>query len=274
MARKDKDLKEVLGNWTIGFEALSALVYAILKKGGGIEDLSRLSDKEDTTVVDQVADLLVRPKVVAEQLVVPPPPPKPVALRIEDFVTPMKDDQVPTILLVFVSIWRMIANWLGYTGPIAWRIREGFTLKTIAPQVGPCRKDFQYLQNWNFPDEPTKDCIVFWIPRLVVGSTSKSVSEQMKLLADLRKQFNLPEHHLSGFGSVTVLAALILAHHKLTGEMVPLGGNWTRTDTCGSGGGRLGLGWVGGALCCGVWSWDGVRYGSVGAFPLGVELEH
>jgi len=162
---------------------------------------------------------------------------------------------------------------LNYGGPVAWRVRAGFTLKQHAPKAGPCFQNFQNLRNWNFVDEPTKDAVVFWIPRLVPESTSKNVSELMVLLADLRREFGLPETHLVNFGCSALLSALILAHFKAMEERVPLNCLWARTDTCNSDGGRLRLGYfdeVG--LYCDLWLWDDVRHSRLVVFALGVEL--
>lgn len=171
-----------------------------------------------------------------------------------------------------VNAWRQLAA-SNYTGSVAWRVKAGFTLKQSAPQAGPCYEDFQYLQNWNFVDEPTKDAVVFWIPRLVSDSTRKNVAEQTALLSGLRRKFNLPETHLVSFGNVALLAGLILAHYKATEERVPLERCWARTDTCDLDGDRLYLGVFDEyGLDCGYWCWDGGRFGYLGVFALGVEL--
>lgn len=175
-----------------------------------------------------------------------------------------------------VNAWRQLAASMGYTGSVAWRVKAGFTLKQSAPQeAGLCYKNFQYLQDWSFVDEPTEDAVAFWIPRLVVGSTSKNVAEQKAILLDLRRKFNLPETHLVSFGRAAILVGLIIAHYKATEERVPLSCCWARTDIYGPGGLRLYLGnFDEYGLDCGHWAWDEDRSENLGVFALGVELGH
>ncbi len=170
-----------------------------------------------------------------------------------------------------VENWRKLASDLGYTGPIAWQVKAGFTLKQHAPKAGSCYEDFKYLQDWNFKDEPTKDSIVFWIPRLAPDSTSKTADEQLARLAEVREEYGLPTDHLTDFGSVSLIAGLILAEFKRSGDRVPANQDYVRTDTRRSGGCRLDLGGFGGhgLYCHGRW-WDGGRRSSLGVFPLGV----
>lgn len=195
------------------------------------------------------------------------------ALTNDDFVVSLSDVAVPENLKPLAAKWRNLAKYLGYDGPTARRVRSGFTLKKHAPNAGPCYQQFLYLQDWNFTDEPTKDAIVFWVPRLVPESTSKTASEQMALLADLRREFGLPKTHLVSFGSTALLAGLIFAHYKATGERVPLDRYWIRTDICRSDGRRLDLGCFDEfGLDCGDWRWHVGRYPIIGVFAVGVEL--
>lgn len=189
------------------------------------------------------------------------------------YFLPLSDSQVPPIHHPTILKYRSEATRQGIpvTTPLCYRVSAGFTLKTHAPQAGSCRENFQYLQNWDFTDDPTPDCLVFWIPRLVPGSTGKNVDEQKIHLIDFRNRLDLPSHHCSSFGSVALTAGLILAHYKATGEQVPLNDLWTRTDSCSSGGDRLNLSWYSGELDCGNWYWDDGRHDSIGCFALGVE---
>ena len=191
------------------------------------------------------------------------------------FFVPLSDNEVAEKLAEITLNWRRLAAELGHTGPVVWKVKEGFTLKAHAPKAGPCYENFQYLQDWNIRrDEPTKDSLAFLVPRLVTGSKSKNMEEQISTLAELRQRFNLPEHHLSCFGSASLASGLILAHFKRTGERTPLNGEWTRTDSLDSGGFRLVLGAFGAdGLRCGSWGWvGGERDPIIGCFPLGVEL--
>ena len=167
--------------------------------------------------------------------------------------------------------WRKLASDLGYTGPIAWQAKAGFTLKQHAPKAGLCYEDFQYLQDWNFEDTPTQDTMVFWIPRLAPDSTSKTAGEQLARLAELRKEYNMPEGHLTDFGSAALMAGLILAEFKRSGNRVPANLEYVRTSTRRADGGRLRLGdFDGGGLVCDDYWWDVRRVRSLGAFLLGV----
>lgn len=172
-----------------------------------------------------------------------------------------------------VAGWRKLASDFGYTGPVAWKVRAGFTLKQHAPQASPCYEQFGYLQDWELKnDEPTVDSIVFWVPRLLEGSVSKDVEEQKALMTDVRARYELPEGHLSCFGSAVLIAGLILAHFKRTGERTPLRNLYVRSDTILADGGRLGLGGFDGTgLDCSSWDYDGGADEGVGVFALGVE---
>ncbi|MFH1088978.1 MAG: hypothetical protein V1716_00965 [Candidatus Uhrbacteria bacterium] len=94
------------------------------------------------------------------------------------------------------------------------------------------------------------------------------VPHQRQFLAETRTRLDLPAHHMSGFGKVALVAGLILAHFKITGERISL---VMRTDACDSVGDRLCLFWLGGELI-GRWSYDVKSYGNVGVPALGVEL--
>jgi hypothetical protein len=190
-----------------------------------------------------------------------------------DFFTPLADSEVPEQYQSLVPLWRKLAALLGYDGPIAWRVRAGFTLKQHAPKAGCCYKNFDYLQDWGLQnDESTKNSIVFWIPRLAPESAGKTTEEQLALLSSFREQAELPAHHLKNFGSAALLSGLIITHFNLTGERVPLNQLWTRTDVLHVDGFRLSLGdFDSFGLDCDFWLQVGDRYGTLGCFLLGVE---
>ena len=150
------------------------------------------------------------------------------------------------------------------------QVVSGATLKRTIPQIGPCVEDLRYLQGWYFPDPPTQDCVVSFIPTLLRDSTNETVNEQKVLLALVRSRLDLPESHLIGFGSVTHLAGVALVH-KASGNRVIFAGKVARTDTCDSDGGRLSLVWCGGRLFCAYWLLDGERNDNVGVLACGVE---
>lgn len=189
------------------------------------------------------------------------------------YFIPIADKDVPEHMIESTTKWRKLAGDLGYTGPVYWKVREGFTLKDHSAKAGPCYQAFEYLRNWNLKnDEPTKSCHVYFIPRLVEKSISKNVDEQMKLLSETRKRYELPEHHLASFGSVAMLTGLVLAHFKRTGEKTPVNSYWVRTDTFHGVGLRLHVGDFDESGLYSGWLWDGYRFDKLGVFPLGVEL--
>ena len=156
--------------------------------------------------------------------------------------------------------------------PICYRVKTGFTLKTHHPKAGPCYDLFRHLQTWIFPDKPISDCLVFWVPCILQGSTEKNVDKQIRLLANTRNRLGLPSHHLRSFGEISIVAGLMSAHLKHTGERVPLNDQWVRTDTHGAGGRRLYLGGFDTlGLYCNDFRFDEIVYGNVGVFAIGVE---
>lgn len=191
-----------------------------------------------------------------------------------EFFTPLSDANVPEQYQTTLAKYRKLATKHDVltTTPVCYRVSAGFTLKTYAPKLGPCYEDFQYLQNWNFPDEATSDCLVFWVPRIVKGSTSKTASKQKKLLTRLRTKLELSAHHMNNFGKVGLVAGLILAHFKATGERIPLDQYWVRTDTCDADGIRLLLGRFGDAGLDCLWLFGGRADVGVGVFAFGVEV--
>lgn len=232
-------------DWTRGEDE------ALLNIMGGVENARAVLRGERKLVVEEV----VRQKV-EEQV---------------DYIVSLNDRDVPGEYRSILVNWRSYAGGYGYYGPVAWKVKAGFTLKQHALKLGPCYQGFSYLQQWKFEDKPTEDSIVFWIPRLVKDSTSKTADEQCKLLIQTGKTFNLPKHHCSGFGSASLLAGLILAYFKATGERVPLDRFWIRTKICFADGDRLGLGGFGeDGLYCYGWR-DGDRDDGLGVFALGVE---
>ena len=191
------------------------------------------------------------------------------------YVTALSDAEVAAQFPQFVEAtakWRAYATAVGYTGPVAWRVKAGFSLRAHAPKAGPCFQNFKYLQDWRLKnDEPTINSLVFWVPRLAEGSLNKTASEMAALRADLRKKHGLHQHHGTSFGSAALIHALILAHFQRTGERVPLRFNYAATDTFHEVGSRLVAGYFSeDGLYCGGWcDLHGRSY--VGCFLLGVE---
>jgi hypothetical protein len=188
------------------------------------------------------------------------------------FAVPLSDAEVQEKYPQFadrLAPWRKLAALMGYTGPVAWLVKQGFTLKKHASLVGPCYENLQYLQDWNFDDTPTDDCLVFWVPRLAENSTDKNIKAMEKHRAELKKRYELPGDHATYFGSIQLQFALILAHFKRMGERVPLNLCYAASDTL-VGGSRLVAGdFDGNGLYCDLWGEHG--FDDIGFFLLGME---
>ena len=240
------------------WEIWQVIVNVVLDLGGSDEDLARLLKDKDR--VRRIGEIIVERAKTEEQL---------------EYFVPIPDALVPEPYWQTLAKYRQLATEHGVpaTTAVCYRVRAGFIFKSHASMAGPCYENFQYLQGWSFSDEPTDDCLVFWVPRIINGSTGKTKDEQVQFLADLRAKLDLPVHHMSGFGKVGLVAGLVLAHFKATQERIPLDGLWVRTDTCHAGGARLGLGGFGDAgLGCSCWSGDDDASDNLGVFALGVEL--
>lgn len=188
------------------------------------------------------------------------------------FFTAINDPDVPAKYADMVAKWRKLAMVLGYNGPVVWQVKLGFTFKHHAPKAGPCWQDWDYLQDWKLHyDASTIDSLVFFIPRIV--GTNRSTQGQVELLATFRQQYDLPANHLTSFGSVALLAGLVLANFKRNGERVPLYSCRVRTDTFNAvDGTRLLLKFGESGLFCEPHrGWDDKGYEYIGIFPLGVE---
>lgn len=223
--------------------------------------LAKLSDDQQLALLDRPDEFVEFAAAQAAKIVQ------------DTYFVPIADKDVPQKIAESVWKWRKLASDLGYTGPVCWRVRAGFTLKSHAPQAGPCYEKFGYLQDWQLQnDEATQSCVVFWIPRLVKDSVSKTVEEQMVLAKQVRTTYDLPAHHLTSFGSAALNSGAVLAHYKRTGERTPLNGLYVRTDTLHVDGSRLNVGYFDETgLGCDVWR-DGERYGYLGFFPWGMEM--
>lgn len=186
----------------------------------------------------------------------------------ENFFVPLPDGYlVERFLGNTTAGWRALATELGHDGPVAWLVKEGFTLKEHAPKAGPCYKNFRdpeplHIQN----DGPTKASLVFWIPRLVPGSGGKTAQEQIMILTELRQRHSLPANHLDSLGNATLLAGLILVHFNCTDEMVA----GVKTDSLCSDGLRICFVVYNNQLFCVPFS-DDYSFPDIGCFPLGVE---
>lgn len=194
--------------------------------------------------------------------------------RLENtYFIPLRDEELPPHLQPTAKKWRKLAQVLGYRGnrPIAWLFRGGFTLKR-APLVGPCLGHiFQGLSS--IPNEPTKESIVFWIPKLIPDSMGKTVAEKRIVLGKLRVRVDLPSHHLQSFGNVTLLAGLSLGYFAETGECIPVDPSEAASETfvddrC------FVIGFDNRGLIVGQWNFNDPHYeraSHIGCFPFAIE---
>lgn len=181
---------------------------------------------------------------------------------ISDYFTPLPDKEANQKT---IRKWRKIAADWDYKGTIAWQVKAGFTLKG-AGKFGDCYQNFNYLQDWIFEDKPTKDCLVYWIPKVVPNSVNKNFEKQTLLVKMLGKNNKLDLE----IGEAGLLAGLILAHFKIKKKKVPV--IYIRSNICNAAGFRLSLGYFGVlGLPCGRWFFDEERYVCLGVFALGVE---
>lgn len=198
--------------------------------------------------------------------------------RLNSFVTPLSDTDLvaryPQFAGLVTPYRRLVAEVFNVHDdrPIVRRLYPGFTMKVNAPKAGPCYNNFDRLQRSGFPDTPTPSALVWGVPQIVPGSTSKNIDVQKALLADLRRQFDMPSHHLTDFGSVGLDASLLLDEFKRTGVCQPLNHRYIRTDSFFSRGYRLLLSWDNDCrLYCSHWREDFPRV-KLGCLALGVEV--
>ena len=95
------------------------------------------------------------------------------------------------------------------------------------------------------------------------------MSEQAAVIASFKTEVGLPAWYDVSFGSVNHIGGMSLAHFNATG-MDPFNSLVVRTDTCCADGGRLGLDWGQGRLCCDGWDWGEARDSDLAVFVVGV----
>lgn len=196
-------------------------------------------------------------------------------LHMQSFVEPIENAAVPERFQSLVEKYTRLGLQFDYSGPVAWHIRQGFTLKFHAPQAGHCYQNLKYLADWPFEDVPTEVMLAFWLPRLLTQTLAKTAGGQCEALSKLRTRLDLPGNHLTSFGSAALLSALILAEFRRSGQFIPAFGEewqWARTSTrrmdddmllCLGGFDRQGL-------YCDRWD-DASYFSNLGVFALGVE---
>lgn len=262
MKRSEEEIKAIMAGLGVGVSVWDTLLKKGRDKGLGGEDFYFLATPGGEEALDEFIEVMLRsqgPRLAttftdAEALD-----------RWSSEIVGFKD---------MLDSHRAIATEVLGLNPNVNVVREvppGFTIWD-APKFGPCYKDFEYMKDWGVPKEQTSHSLTFMVPRLVPDCFTKNVEKQLERLAELGQKYGLPKHHLARYGSVALLANLILSHHKHTDERIPLDCNWTRTDTQLLSGYRLLLGGFDvRGLCCVCWSWGDERCSSLGCFALGVE---
>ena len=154
---------------------------------------------------------------------------------IPQFVA-LNDGGMPKRLRGDLEKWRTMAEkHFDYHGSVAWLVPASFNIKTHASADGPCYQQFEFLRGWKLHkkvEKYTHRQLAFWIPKVVPNTNLSNTAQQLSLLAKLRKEFWLPNHHLTSFGSAHLLSGLILHNHRVTaGNKAPELGQWVRTDT-------------------------------------------
>ena len=151
-----------------------------------------------------------------------------------------------------------------------YAVEAGATLKGTIPTLGPCVEDFQYLQGWTFPDNPTEACLVSGVPSALRETTNQNLEIQLRTLAAIEGRWGIPSGFFSHELVPTVYTAgVALAHHKVTRHNM-FNDLWVRTGSCHADGSRLSLHWGGGQLYCGYWRWGEDGYPNIAVVALGV----
>lgn len=127
-----------------------------------------------------------------------------------------------------VTNCREYAERYDYKDSIFIIVKAGFSVEHV-PQLGPCWCDFySYVSEWHLEHirirngAPTKNSLVFFVPRIPNASFFDDSYGQMKKLEKLRQLYSLADHYFSSFGEIILLSGLVLAHFARTGERVPL----------------------------------------------------
>ncbi len=274
MGKSKKSTSDLIRGGNKFVSIMSKICTAVDEAGGSDDDVASLD--EDTPGakwrLGQIAKMLrnrvaddKREALVAKAMGL-------LSWPASTYFIPLSDADVPEQYQATLAKYRRLAtdHDVPATTAVCYKVKAGFTLKTHAPKLGPCYKNYEYLQDWDFPDEATEDCLVFWVPRVI--NTSYGKYDQILLLAKFRTEFELPGNHMSGLGKVSLVAGLILANYKATGERITFDEYVVRTDTCLANRDRLLLGrFSGHGLRCESFHYDAACRTNIGVLALGVE---
>lgn len=169
--------------------------------------------------------------------------------------------------------WRRLADKLNYRGPIVWQVRQGYHWREHANKDGLRIRNYINPEEWTLTnDETTFTTEVFWLPRLLKETINKPALEQLAVMARVRDEYNLPKHHMTSFGSASLLAGLILSRFKRSGDCLPFSLCAARTDTMTLGEKRLHLGhFQASKLACRLLDSTDQDETVIGCFPIGID---
>lgn len=128
-------------------------------------------------------------------------------------------------------------NCRGSVGSACYRVKAGFRWLDHGPAMGLgselTRSAFaspsHYLRRFEGVNDPTEDCLVYFVPRLV-GKGRGNRQENLQELKEFRRCFG----HLEGsprFPLASLICGLLLAWERDAGQKIASGLNWARTST-------------------------------------------
>lgn len=219
------------------------------------------------------------------------------------FAVPLRDEEACSLLIrrsnfspenaqALISKWRRLAAELGYTGPIAWRVKAGFTLGNDPTESAQINRMWDEIKE-QYPEGlgTTVESLVFWIPKALPPLQALSPVEAKKTpllfrhlrecrrdnagehkqqLEMIRTRFDLPAHHLASFGSMTLLWLLIETYKKWCGGQVMELGMRVYTDLADAN--RVFLKEDGRRQPSIIGIDDNKKVAGVGVLPIGVEV--
>lgn len=131
-----------------------------------------------------------------------------------EYFVPIFDEDVPAHLSELLAKWRKMAVMLNYDGPIVWSVKAGFNL---------IHHSQLYANNFDCYPELRKGMdhsLIFWMPKFIPNSNDKTVQEQLAILTDWQRMFELPEGHLC-LGEASIIGGLILSYFRFSCEDYP-----------------------------------------------------
>ena len=210
------------------FDSVVSKLRVAVREAGGSDRNFRALDYDEEEAQECISKI---GRMVARLPVAKIPP------AVEEYFVPVADAKVPAKHRETLAKYRRLAaeHDVPGTASVCFRVKAGFTLKefrkynhVLEPYYCSSLVETSYEV---LAEIATTDCLVFWVPRLALGSKNKTAGQQKKLLSGIRKRLGLPAYHLSCFGQVGLLVGLILAHYKETGVRIPRHKECARTDS-------------------------------------------